>query len=398
MTQTRTFAWTRGAEGLRQIAAPWQELADSLPDAEYFQRPQWYEAYLQLSEAPQDMVWITVHEQGQLKAVLPLQQLKRRMGPLTVRELRLVNHGHMTLADVCADRRDTTLWPELWRWLHGRQAPDWDRLVVTHTPADGVLAGWMQQQPPAHLLQSVASSSARVDCRRSLDELLKACGGNHRSNLSRRSKRAEAMGPLRYELARTPEELARLMPVFMSLEASGWKGKAGSAVASTPKVQAFYDTLLDGFGRRGECEIDVLYVGDRAVASVLWFRTARQIHLQKIGYLEELSDLSPGKLLMRESFRRACADPSLDRLCFITHPDWADPWKPEGNPVLEFSAFSNGLKGSLLFQLNRTKRNRQARRAEQARQAAAATPSPSAPDTSTPSSQPQAAALEPATS
>ena len=104
-------------------------------------------------------------------AVLPLQQLKRRMGPLTVRELRLVNHGHMTLADVCADRRDTTLWPELWRWLHGRQAPDWDRLVVTHTPADGVLAGWMQQQPPAHLLQSVASSSARVDCREKMPGL-----------------------------------------------------------------------------------------------------------------------------------------------------------------------------------------------------------------------------------
>lgn len=387
MNKNRSFDCCSGLEGLQRLAPQWQQLADALPDAEYYQRPQWYQAWQHLAEAPQDMLWVTVQDQGRLSAVLPLQLVHRRMGPLMVRELRLVNHGHMTLADVCADRRDPTLWPDLWRWLHSRQAPRWDRLVVTQTPADGVLAGWMQQQPPAHLLHSVASSSARVDCRRSLDELLKACGGNHRSNLSRRSKRAEAIGPLRYELARTPEDLARLMPVFMSLEASGWKGKAGSAVASTPKVRAFYDSLLDGFGRRGECEIDVLYVGERAVASVLWFRTARQIHLQKIGYLEELSDLSPGKLLMREAFRRACADPSLDRLCFITHPDWADPWKPEGNPVLEFSAFANGLKGRLLFMLNRHRRHRQASEtAEQTTPQAASTP---------PLQQPE---LEPATS
>lgn len=363
MPSLHTFAWSTGPAALRDLAADWQSLADGLPDAQYYQRPQWFEAYLHITDAPDDLVWVTARRQGRLCAVLPLQRVQRRLGPLRVRELRLINHGHMTLADACADRDDPALWPSLWRWLNSREAPKWDRLVVTHTPFDGVLAGWMRQAPPDCLLQSVSSSSARVDCRRTLEELLKACGGNHRSNLSRRSKRAEALGPLRYELAQTPDELTRLMPTFLAIEASGWKGAAGSAVANNPRVLAFYESLLTNFGARGQCEIDVLYVGDRAVASVLWFRTAREIHLQKIGYLEELSDLSPGKLLMREAFRRACADPALDRLCFITHPGWADPWKPEGHPVLEFSAFAQGPRGRLLFELNQFKRKRQARSA-----------------------------------
>jgi CelD/BcsL family acetyltransferase involved in cellulose biosynthesis len=357
MSSNWQFSWSSGPQALQELASDWQCLADRLPDAQYYQRPQWFESYLKICENPGHMLWLTARADGELCAVLPLQRLFRRVGPLAVSELRMVSNGHMTLADVCADRKSSELWMAWWQWLQSASAPTWDRLAVTSTPADGVWAAWMQQMLPSHALHSTASSSARTDCRRSLDDLLKACSANHRSNLSRRAKRAEAIGPLRYEYARTPEELRRVFPVFLEIESSGWKGAAQSAVASNPAILSFYETLLSGFGPRGECEIDILHVGDRPVASVLWFRTAREMHLQKIGYLEEMSDLSPGKLLMRESFRRACADPSIDRLCFITHPDWADPWKPESNPVLNYSLFRNGVKGQLLWRLIKARRS-----------------------------------------
>ncbi|ACB35330.1 Protein involved in cellulose biosynthesis (CelD)-like protein [Leptothrix cholodnii SP-6] len=355
------FSWSSGIAGLRELAPAWQALADSLPDAEYFQRPQWFHAHQAINENPEKSIWVSVHHEGQLKAVFALQSVVRKVGPLRVPELRFVNHGHMTLSDVCADRADVTLWPAFWNWLQGRDAPEWDRFVLPQIPADGVMAAWLQHFAPQRMLHSVASSSARVDCRRSMEELLKSCSANHRSSVSRGGKRAEALGPLRYELARSPQDLARLMPIFLAIEASGWKGAAGSAVASNPALMRFYNALLDGFGSRGQCEIDVLHVGERPVASVLWFRTGRQIHLQKIGYLEELSQIGPGKLLLRETFKRACEDPELDRLCFITHPAWADPWRPEGNPVLEFTLFRDNWRGLVLYQLNKAKRARAAR-------------------------------------
>ena len=63
--------------------------------------------------------------------------------------------------------------------------------------------------------------------------------------------------------------------------------------------------------------------------------------------------------LLREAFARACADPTLDRLCFITHPDWADPWIPESNPVLEYSLFREGLWGGMLWRLTKYRRRMQ---------------------------------------
>jgi hypothetical protein len=265
----------------------------------------------------------------------------------------------MTLADACANRSTRGFWPMLWDWLKGKEAPNWDRLVATATPADGIWAGWMKEMLPSNSLHSISASSARTDCRRTFDSLLKTCSANHRSNLSRGTKRAEALGPMRYESANTPEALNRAFPIFLQIEASGWKGAANSAVASSQALTRFYRSLVSELGSRGECEIDLLYVGEHPVATVLWFRTARELHLQKIGYLEDKSRLSPGKMLMKEAFARACADPTLDRLCFITHPDWAEPWKPESNSVLEFTLYRDNLFGTLLCRLNNLKRRSQ---------------------------------------
>ena len=359
MSSRWSFAHTTGAQAWRELAAEWQDLADRLGDPLYFQQPHWFEAYLQICDRPDDLIWLTAREGGRLCAVLPVQRMVKRLGPLKVSDLRLINHGHMTLADVCCAHESAELWRAWWHWLNSSAAPRWDRIAVRHTPSDSVWSEWMRDFAPAHSLSSVASSSARTDCRRTLDDLLKACSAKHRSNLSRGRKRAEVVGPLRYEHARTVEELARVFPTFLAIESSGWKGEAGSAVASNPKVLKFYETLLAGFGPRQGCEIDVLYVGERPVASVMWLRTAREIHLQKIGYVQELADASPGKLLMREAFARACADPTLDRLCFITHPDWADPWIPESNPVLEYSLFREGLWGGMLWRLTKYRRRMQ---------------------------------------
>lgn len=351
-----SFSWSSGLSGLQGLRQEWQQLVDGLPDAQYYQRPQWFEAYFQICDHPDDVLWITARKGDRLQAVLPVQRARRRIGPFPLTELRLINHGHMTLSDACANRNSKGLWPMLWDWLKGKEAPDWDRLVATATPADGIWAGWMKEMLPSNSLHSVSTSSARTDCRRTLDSLLKACSANHRSNLSRGTKRIEAIGPMRYECANTPEALSRAFPVFLKIEASGWKGEANSAVASNQSLTRFYQSLLDELGSRGECEIDLLYVGEQPIATVLWFRTARELHLQKIGYLEEMSRLSPGKMLMKEAFARACADPTLDRLCFITHPDWAEPWKPESNPVLEFSLYRDSLLGTFLCRLNSFKR------------------------------------------
>lgn len=353
------FRWSLGKDGFQGLRECWQELADRLTEAQYFQRPQWFEAFLGLCDRPQDLIWFSAWQDSTLVAVLPLLRTRRRLGPLPIVELQAINHEHMTIADVCAAADQAQLWPAWWRWLHGPEAPKWHRLSVARTLEHGVFAGWLRQTLPKHALQSVVSGSAYLDCRRTYDELIAACGSKHRSNLSRGSRKAAAIGVLSWERAETVEDIQCLFPRLLDIEASGWKGKQGSAIACSPAVQRFYEDLIKDLAPRKQCGVDLLKFEDRDVAGIFWFRTARTMHLQKIGFREEYSDFSPGQLMTKEMVERTCADSVLDTYCFVTNPDWALPWRPTVEPVIEIAVYCDKPYGALLYGLNGLRRRLQ---------------------------------------
>ena len=67
--------------------------------------------------------------------------------------------------------------------------------------------------------------------------------------------------------------------------------------------------------------------------------------LQKIAYREEFAELGPGALIVAEALKRACADPSLSRLSFITRCPWADGWRTRITPVWRYSLYRGSLRG-----------------------------------------------------
>jgi CelD/BcsL family acetyltransferase involved in cellulose biosynthesis len=253
----------------------------------------------------------------------------------------------MTLADVLAPGVDADVWPRLWQWLGSHQGPGCARLHLPALTSEAKLAGWLARHAPSLALQRPLEGCARLRCDGSYDELLKAASANHRSNLSRGQKRAAQRGGLRYETHAGTAGVAGAMQHFLAIEASGWKGETGGAVACKPELVAFYAALGAGFGAQGRCEIDLLWLGDRAIATVFWFRTGATLHLQKIAYLEEFAELGPGRLIMAEALRRACADASLDQVSFITRCPWADGWRTEVLPVHAWVLFPDTLAGRL---------------------------------------------------
>jgi CelD/BcsL family acetyltransferase involved in cellulose biosynthesis len=344
--QSITVGVSAGAQGFADLRDEWQALADCLSGLNFVQCPQWAGGYLQcLTDAAQDLRWITVRRAGALVAVWPLQVVRHGWGPFAIRELTGLTHPHMTLSDIVADPADAAIWPQLWKWLETEARLEWDRLVLPRLAENCVLARWIAQRTPELMHSNATDGSAWLDCERSFDELLKAASANHRSSLSRGARRAEKIGDLRYETHNLPDGLAQALEHFMVLEASGWKGVQGGAVARKPELIAFYKGLTQALGARGQCEIDLLWLGPQPIATVFWFRTGGQLYLQKIAYREEFANLGPGKLIMAEALERACSDPSLLRVNFITRCPWADGWRTRITPVWRHSLYRSTLRG-----------------------------------------------------
>ena len=343
-----TFQFTRGIQGLIAIESLWEDLADSDPHLAFYQCPAWAHAYLEhLAPDPEALVWVTGWRDRQLELVLPLEQVGS--------DLCLLRHDHMTLADALAPGLDDAVWPQLRAWMSGPDGPGNVRLRFPAIPSHAVLERWLGLFPEPLALQRNLDGSAWLSCDRSYSEILKGASANHRSDLSRGLKRAAKLGTLLYESFSHPDELAAALPHFLSIEASGWKGKQGGAVACKAELVAFYKALCSSLGIRQHCEIDLLWLGNDPIATIFWFRTGGILHLQKIAYLEEHSELGPGRLIMAEALQRTCADPSLHGVSFITRCPWADGWRTEITPAREWTLFPDTWRGRLALTLDRAK-------------------------------------------
>lgn len=84
---------------------------------------------------------------------------------------------------------------------------------------------------------------------------------------------------------------------FLTLEAAGWKGRAGTAIAAIPADAAYFRTLADRFADSDGLQIDTLTLDGAPIAMGLLIESAGARHFLKIAYDETQSRHSPGRAL-----------------------------------------------------------------------------------------------------
>ena len=339
----------------------WQRLVEAMPNAVPFQAPAWVEAYArEWPERQGSLQLITARRAGRLVAVMPLEVRARRLGPLSVRFANPACNPHMPLSDITVDPAEVAVVPALFDWVLRESRLGVVRLDIPGVAEDAALGTWLASLDASRHRSVRTSEAARIDTRMDCDSLLKAVSSKHRSNLSRSTKRAEALGPLRYEVYTGEAMLAQGWPLLLEIEASGWKGRAGTAIGSDEGLQRFYRAAARGLGATGHCSIGVLWFGDRPAAAGLLLVGGRTVYGHKVGYREEWAAMGPGHLLVRELVQRACADPGLDAVSLVLHPPWSDVWRPTLTPVTHHSLFADGPIAGVLWHIAQYKARRAA--------------------------------------
>lgn len=105
---------------------------------------------------------------------------------------------------------------------------------------------------------------------------------------------------------RVPE---RLVEEFMKLEASGWKGRDGVALASHPQTAEFFRTLVSQSSPG--LQIIGIRCGDRLIAATINLVSRDQVFFYRIAYEEEFHTASPGRILMADTMNAFADDTSL---------------------------------------------------------------------------------------
>ncbi len=167
-----------------------------------------------------------------------------------------------------------------------------------------------------------------------------------RSDLRRARRNAEKVGPVSAEIiAPEPERLSVLVDEAFRVEAAGWKGAEGTALAKDPIRGTFFRRYLDLACRKGTLRIGFLRIGDRSVAAQIAIDNGQRFCLLRAGYDEEFARFSPGMLLTRETIAFAVRQKLQSYEFNGTVEPWTKIWTGHERPCCRIRAYPFSTKG-----------------------------------------------------
>jgi CelD/BcsL family acetyltransferase involved in cellulose biosynthesis len=303
---TRVF---RDADALRELVPEWEALAADAAEPNPFYEPWLLLPALEAYGAGEDFRCLAVWQDGTLSALFPLR-LERRFRRLPVRGARSWLHRNMLVgtpliraksAAVCVDAL-----------LRSGIAP---ALEFEWTAADGAFYGALAEAAgDGGFPWMVSDAYVRAVLVRGRDPRSRF-NSNMKNNLRRWQSRLAAAGRLEPVRLAPGDDIAAWTEQFIRLEASGWKGSAGSAIACREPDRRFFTAALAEAHRRGRLLITGLDLDGRPLARHTLLLGGEGAFTFKIAYDEAYASCSPGIVAEADNVRQFLENPG---------PQWID--------------------------------------------------------------------------
>jgi CelD/BcsL family acetyltransferase involved in cellulose biosynthesis len=151
-----------------------------------------------------------------------------------------------------------------------------------------------------------------------------------RKELRRLRKRLADSGDLTSATTAEPAELTAALADFLALEASGWKGRAGTAAEHNGGVRRFVVGAVTALAAEGKASMSRLALDGRAIATIVTLRSGDTAWCWKIAYDETFSRSSPGVQILLDVTETMLADASIacaDSCATADHPMIDHIWR-----------------------------------------------------------------------
>ncbi|HEX8108830.1 MAG TPA: GNAT family N-acetyltransferase, partial [Kofleriaceae bacterium] len=264
-------------------------------------------------------------------------------GDRLVGALPVVRHGNQLTALACdyTPGYDYCGAPDgieaIWRAL--REDRGWNQLVFGKLPIDSPLATRL----PTLANAEGCPVAIHLDSRHpyfALPGFEAAMSPKFLSNLQRCARKAGGV-----ELERIASADRAAFDEALAIEAMAWKGIAGTSIATDPRAQHFYRTLIRLFGRRGRGTLYFLRAGGRRIATLFALEDGHTLYALKIGYDPAAANLSPGHLLVWKVAAEA-AQRGLQELDFVgREDDWKRKWTSRSHETVAVTLYRDSAAG-----------------------------------------------------
>lgn len=202
-------------------------------------------------------------------------------------------------------------------------------LVLQRLPAQDALALEGATRRRGVLVRRETGPCLGVDLQGDAGDRAARPSGRLRADLKRAWARAAEHGDVSIDVTSpVPADVDAALEAFMRIEASGWKRKAGSALAVNAATRAFFRSYCRLAAGNGILRVLTLRIGQAVAASQLAVEVYGRLWLLKIAYDEAMARCSPGFLLNAEALAYASRR-GLRSYEFLGGAEaWEERWRP----------------------------------------------------------------------
>jgi CelD/BcsL family acetyltransferase involved in cellulose biosynthesis len=340
-----------GRDAFVQLERAWNEALSRGPHDEPMLRHEWIRAWIE-NFAPGATLRTFVARAGrEIAAAMPLIETRDRDAdtcfvPMTT--WQTPDNDHSQRGGVLLGRRGEEGLALIWEIL--KSTPGWDRLRLRDLPEGapewqlrdlatqaGFPAGtWVSLRSPYLALPKAAAQAPAAGVKKkpaqiagAYEQIEAALDGKFRQNLRRRKRRLAEQGKVEYTVqgGKDAAALDVALADFFDVEASGWKGKDGTAIAQRPELVGFYTQIARDAAKRGALALGKLTLDGKTIAAHLSIVHAGRHYLIKIGYDESLHEHSPGQQMASFAIEDSCKR-GLSEFDFLGPcMDWKLDWE-----------------------------------------------------------------------
>lgn len=316
-----------GLEVVERLASEWRVLCeeDVIGDPRY--RPEWITSYLLAFVPAAEILVVTARIDGRLKAVLPLLRERSSFNGLPLK--KLTTHIPMTVTRIgliqSAGPEGGAASAAVWKRL--KDVPGWQMIELREAHAES---------PVSQLIRCAQAdryptASVPMFCNPYLPippydpaKPFSVEPRNHRKRSKLRKVLRDLGKPAEHlRLKRFDQWDRDALQRFYKLEASGWKGREGSAILSVPPMLKFHDQITEAASRFGYLTLYELYLDGHHVAGHLGFTYRGRYFMPKVAYDENYGQYDVGHLIVY-FILQDCAQRGLRAFEFL---GGSDPWK-----------------------------------------------------------------------
>jgi len=340
------------------LIVAWRALAADAAEPNSFMEPWFAVPALSHLAADETVRILAVWQAQQLIGVIPISTLNN-YGRIRVKHT--VNwHSVQSFygAPLIRDSFETPFWSAVLDTLDAATwAPNFLRIMAIEEGGAahrGLVAAAKLRHRPAStvhritraLLHSTLSPDAYLD---------EAVRGKKRKELRRLSNRLSELGSVTHRVLKADDNVNDWMADFLALEAAGWKGSDGAALANTPESEAFFRDIMVGAHEAGTLDMLRIDLDGRAIAMLINFIRPPGSYSFKIAYDEDLARFSPGVMIEIENLRRILTDSQvkwMDSCAYENHPMINSLWM-ERRTLVQVSVSLNGTKRRAVYTICR---------------------------------------------